>query len=170
MGRESGTREKRGRSMTGFATSRSERPIPRVLTVEIPGEPCAQGRPRFARRGQHMVAYDPAKSRTWKATAQDHMRHAMAGAEPMRGPVECSITADFTCPKSDWRKREPVIARWHAKKPDAENVAKAILDAATGVVWLDDAQVSKLQVSKVIAPQGAAPGVRVVVRALEVKP
>ena len=155
--------------MTGFATSRSPAlAAARLIVVEIPGEPCAQGRPRFARRGQHMVAYDPAKSRTWKATAQDHMRHAMAGSQPMQGPVECELFATFTCPKSDWRKREPVIARWHAKKPDAENVAKAILDAATGVLWLDDAQVSKLEVSKVIASQGAAPGVRVEVRALGV--
>ena len=155
--------------MTGFLNSRGETIAPRVLTIEIPGEPCAQGRPRFARRGQHVVAYDPSKSRTWKATAQDFMRHAMAGAQPTQGPVECAIVATFTCPKGDWRK-EPVIARWHAKRPDAENVAKAILDAATGVLWLDDAQVSRLEVSKVIASQGAAPGVRVEVRALGSKP
>jgi len=133
------------------------------LAIVIPGEPCAQGRPRFARRGAHMVAYDPTKSRNWKATAQAHMRAAMAGAQPMQGPVGCELQATFTCPAGDWRKRSPRLRRWHAKRPDGENVAKAVLDAATGVLWLDDAQVARLDVWKLIGAQGEAPGVRLLV-------
>jgi Holliday junction resolvase RusA-like endonuclease len=135
-----------------------------TIHVSIPGEPVAQGRPRFARRGNFMVAYDPAKSRNWKATAQAHFREALAAAgiaTPLQGPVECRILARFTCPKSDWRKREPVPERLHMKRPDAENVAKAVLDSATGVVWLDDAQVAELTVKKVIGAQGEAPGLEV---------
>ncbi len=128
-----------------------------MIEIVIPGEPCAQGRPRFARRGKFMVAYDPAKSRNWKATAQQHMRDAMAGAAPLQGPLSCEVAARFTCPSRDHRKCEPMPRRWHAKRPDVENVVKAVLDAATGVLWLDDNQVSHLVAVKVIAAQGEAP-------------
>ncbi len=130
-----------------------------MIEIIIPGEPCAQGRPRFARRGKFMVAYDPAKSRNWKATAQCHMRDAMAGAAPLQGPVTCMVAARFTCPASDHRKRDPMPRRWHAKRPDVENVVKAVLDAATGVLWLDDNQVSHLVAAKTIGAQGEAPSV-----------
>ena len=134
------------------------------LSVLIPGEPVSQGRPRFARVGKFVRTYDPAKSRNWKATAQAHFRDALQAAgitAPFQGPLECRILARFTCPKSDWRKREPVPQRPHAKRPDAENVGKAVLDSATGVVWLDDAQVAKLTIVKVVGAQGEAPGVEV---------
>lgn len=127
-----------------------------AVEMVIPGEPVAQGRPRFARRGKFVVAFDPAKSRTWKATAQAHMAMVFPGP-PMLGPLSVEVAATFACPKSQWRKTEPRPARWHEKRPDAENVAKAVLDAATGVLWFDDAQVSRLLVLKVVGAQGAAP-------------
>jgi Holliday junction resolvase RusA-like endonuclease len=37
------------------------------------------------------------------------------------------------------------------KRIDADNVAKAVLDALTGVVWRDDSQVLRLRVEKVDA-------------------
>ncbi len=117
-----------------------------------------------------MVAYDPAKSRTWKATAQCHMRDAMAGAQPLEGPLSCQIAATFTCPASDHRKTTPRPRRWHAKRPDAENVAKAVLDAATGVIWLDDAQVSRLDIVKAIGAQGEAPRLWMRVERITVEP
>jgi Holliday junction resolvase RusA-like endonuclease len=136
----------------------------------IPGVPVAQGRPRaFRTKAGAIRTFDPAKSRNWKAMAHEHMRAAMdqAGmAAPFAGAVLCRVFAVFTCPKSDWRKRAR-IRRCHAKRPDAENVAKAVLDAATGVIWLDDAQVAELSVSKVIGAQGEAPYVQVTVQALE---
>jgi len=140
-----------------------------VIEILIPGEPVAQGRPRFARRGRSVVAFDPAKSRTWKASAQAHMVMAFPGP-PMRGPLSVEVAATFACPKSQWRKREPQAARWHEKRPDAENVAKAVLDAATGVLWFDDAQVSRLLVLKVVGGQLEAPCVFLRVERITTEP
>ena len=141
------------------------------MIVTIPGEPVAQGRPRFARAGKFVRTYDPAKSRNWKAMATDFFRQAMpedaAGLRLMfpSGPVEVEIVAVFSCPKGDHRK-VPVGRRPHSKRPDCENVAKAILDAATAAgVWGDDSQVQVLGVVKWIAAQGEAPYVRVEVEA-----
>jgi Holliday junction resolvase RusA-like endonuclease len=132
--------------------------------VEIPGEPVAQGRGRAVafRRGDGTFGarvFDPAKSRNWKANAQAHMRAALDGHGPITGPVALEVIALFTCPRSDWRVRQIRPERLHTKRPDADNVLKALKDAAKGVLWLDDAQVCEVHVFKRIAAQGASPGI-----------
>ena len=60
------------------------------------------------------------------------------------------ITAEFPIPKStSKRKAAALIGKWHTKKPDADNVAKAVLDALNGYAYPDDSAVSKLSVEKV---------------------
>ena len=142
------------------------------LEITVPGEPVAQGRPRgFYRPGIGVRMYDPGKSRSWKGMAQVHMREALAAAgagSPLfaAGPVELLVVAVFTCPRSQWRKRDPLQRRPKATRPDGENIAKAVQDAGTGILWLDDAQVARLVVEKVYGAQEEAPMVHLTVRAL----
>jgi len=133
---------------------------PRLVLVEIPGEPVAQGRPRLAVLHGHARAYDPAKSRVWKGVAQMFMRDAMGERAPLDGALEVEISATWSCPVSA-TKRDGAVRRLRAKKPDAENVAKAVLDAGNGVLWGDDAQVARLVVTKWTAARGERPGVAV---------
>jgi len=111
--------------------------------------------------------FDPPKSRKWKEGAKPYLLDGMGGRPPYPGPIECRIVACFSCPKGDERKRDPRPARPHSKRPDAENVAKAVLDAATGIVWVDDSQVYRLFIEKRIAAQGDAPFVSVEVWEVE---
>jgi Holliday junction resolvase RusA-like endonuclease len=136
------------------------------LSITIPGEPHAQGRARATVIGGHARMYDPQNSREWKAVAQHHMRLALDGHVPLVGPVELTVVASFTCPKGDWRTKSPRPRRRHAKKPDADNVLKAVKDAATGVLWLDDCQVCVVRVEKWIAAQGDPPGIELTVAAI----
>ena len=146
------------------------------LTVRIEGEPVAQGRPRFSRfsRGRPLAvprAFDPTASREWKRAARIRFVLAIqeSGAErpfAREGPVEVRVLAVFPCPVADHRKTIPAQRRPHAKRPDGENVAKAVLDAGTGVLWTDDSQVSDLHVHKRIGAQGEAPYVEVTVEPL----
>lgn len=144
-----------------------------MITFTIPGEPVSQGRPRaFYRPGLGVRVYDPQKSRNWKATAQQHMADALNAANlaaplVVEGAVELHVVAVFTCPRSHWRKRHPTPRRPKMSRPDAENVAKAVQDAASGVLFTDDAQVARLVVEKWIGAQGEAPGVTIFVRAIE---
>jgi Holliday junction resolvase RusA-like endonuclease len=142
------------------------------IEIEIPGEPVAQGRGRAVafQRGDGSYGarvFDPQKSRNWKATAQGFMREAMGGRVALIGAVELNVLAVFSCPRSDWRKREPVRARWHTKRPDADNVLKAVKDAAKGVLWLDDCQVAAVTMLKRVAAQGQSPKILVTVHTLE---
>jgi len=137
------------------------------ILVTIPGQPVAQGRPRITTIGGRPRAFDPAKSRSWKGAAQVHMQAAMvaAGLKPLDGPLRVSIVAIFSCPRSSYRKREPRSRRWNYGRPDAENIAKAVLDAGNGTLYNDDAQVVELVVSKLIGAQGEPARVEVAVEA-----
>jgi Holliday junction resolvase RusA-like endonuclease len=144
---------------------------PRELVIRIPGEPVGQGRGRaFYKPGLGVRVYDPAKSRNWKATAQQHYIDAIARAgirTPAfaEGALELEVLAVFTCARSHWRKI-PVPRRPKTSKPDGSNVLKAVEDAGNGVLWLDDQQIAVATVRRVVGAQGEAPYVEVVVREL----
>jgi len=136
------------------------------VVVTIPGEPVAQGRPRFTTRGGFPRAFDPPKSRSWKAEARAAMMAALEHPARLTFPrgvaLNVSVLAVFARPQSAGKRpgRLPKVTR-----PDAENVAKAVLDAGTGVLWYDDSQVVDLAVSKRHGALDEAPFVLVEVSA-----
>ena len=81
----------------------------------------------------------------------------------MTGPVRMDILATWSCPKTACRKGNPRKEEWRTKRPDADNVAKAICDALNGVAFDDDSQVVDLCVMKRQAAQGLPPDVIVVI-------
>jgi len=133
------------------------------VKLTIAGEPVAQGRPRAFIAGGKPRLRDPENAREWKGQARWQMQAELDGGDiPFPdGPVEVTIRAIHSCPKSRHRKTMEVPRIWRAKTPDCENVAKAVLDAATGVLWHDDAQVARLVVEQFTAAQGEAPRVEI---------
>lgn len=141
------------------------------IDLTIPGKPVAQGRPRFYRRGNFVVATDPKASKVYKADiqylAQKHKEDNNID-ELLDGPLGLDVMAYFPCPKSRWRKTNPRPEEHHAKRPDADNIAKAIKDGLTGVFYHDDSQISELIIRKRIAAQGEAPRIVVSLYTLDV--
>jgi Holliday junction resolvase RusA-like endonuclease len=71
-----------------------------------------------------------------------------AGRGLFAGPVDVSIVAWFPMPTSwSMKKRRQHEGRWHIQKPDADNLAKAVLDSLQEH-WNDDCQVAILTVQK----------------------
>jgi Holliday junction resolvase RusA-like endonuclease len=132
------------------------------LRLVIPGEPCAQGRPRFSAASGFVRAYDPAKSRSWKGAAQVHFLAATTTRPAF--PDEClrvEVDAYFRRPKMPKARGTARLPR--PSRPDADNVGKIVCDAANGVLFTDDAQVVELVVRKWYAAEGDAPRVEVLV-------
>lgn len=131
--------------------------------LPLPGDPVGQGRPRCTCRGGKPRLYDPEASRLWKERASVLIRLEM-GKRPCieEGPVAVTIEAYFRRPKS----LGPGEAIPRPAKPDADNVAKCVLDAAQGRCFRDDAQVTQLTVHKFYAAEGQEPMVRFKVEAL----
>jgi Holliday junction resolvase RusA-like endonuclease len=64
-------------------------------------------------------------------------------------PLRATVTAFFTIPKSTSKKKAAAMdGRPHIKRPDADNVAKAILDALNGHAYNDDSTIASLTVWK----------------------
>ena len=141
----------------------------RKIEFFVPGTPVGKGRPRAARRGAGVVMFTPEKTAGYEmlvaATAAAALScDALAAHQLLDGPLEAVLEMRFPVPAS-WSKAKRARAlagiEWHTSKPDADNVAKAILDACNGVVFRDDAQVVMLVATKAFSD---GPGVRVVIR------
>lgn len=145
------------------------------LHIVLPGDPVPQGRGKVGRWASKdgrsgLTVRDPAKSRNWKAYAVGLYREELArrGLQaPLAGvavPVEVELAAYFTCPTSKHR-RVPVPQRPHVgPRGDVDNLLKAALDAGIGVLWLDDGQVYRARVQKLVAAQGEPPRVELTIR------
>lgn len=137
-----------------------------MITFSIDGEPVGKGRPRFSRRGRHMVAYTPAPTENYEAWAKLCGKQAMAGREPLAGPVAVVVAFGVSVPKSwpAWRQEAALDGEVRPiGKPDCDNLIKAIFDSLNGIVWRDDSQIVRAEVTKVYASR---PGALVTVQEL----
>lgn len=125
-----------------------------ILRFEVHGEPVPKGRARAALRGGRIGHYTPGKTVAYEAMVRRVAMGVMenAGLLVMANiGFSVEIRAWFAPPVS-WsaKKRQEALSGvlMHMVKPDADNVAKAVLDGLNGVVWRDDCQVCDLRVSK----------------------
>ncbi|HPF55344.1 MAG TPA: RusA family crossover junction endodeoxyribonuclease [Clostridiales bacterium] len=120
----------------------------KLLFAIIPGEPKGKARPRFSRRG---VTYTPTTTKSYEQTVKAEWRSTNGQAAFLpKIPLACEIVAYFAPPESESRKKQldRIKNQYATKRPDADNIAKIILDALNGVAFHDDAQVVKLIVTK----------------------
>lgn len=148
-----------------------------MVSFSVPGKPRGKGRHRSAplmRNGQPVIGKGGRPvvvQHTDDATAvyENLVRLRAFDAVQAEGrgltcaPVSLSVVAVFPVPPS-WPKARRLGALdgsvHPAKKPDLDNVVKAVKDALNGVVWLDDSQVVDLHATK---RYGEAPGLTVTV-------
>ncbi|WP_155286078.1 RusA family crossover junction endodeoxyribonuclease [Lacticaseibacillus zhaodongensis] len=117
-----------------------------MIHITIPGEPIGQARPRVTRWG----TYDPPKSKAYKNLVKRYALHDYSG-EPLTKPVFVGMRIYRPIQKSGSKKlhaqKESGAIR-PAVKPDIDNVFKAVTDAMTGIVWVDDNQIVETRISK----------------------
>lgn len=123
------------------------------LKFEVPGSPIGQGRPKFSTINGHAKAYDPEKSRNYKAYVKLLATQAMREQNftMIEGPCCLDILAFFEVPKSKSKKfREAALADQErpTKKPDLSNIVKGIEDALNGLAYKDDSSIVYLCVTK----------------------
>ena len=111
----------------------------------IPGEPTGKARPRVTRFGTHNTEKTILYENLVKMCYQTQI-----GLYTEK-PLHISIVAKYGIPKSTPKKNiRPMLDGIikPCKKPDADNIAKIILDALNGVAYKDDTQVYSLVVIK----------------------
>lgn len=134
----------------------------RIVRFTVPGVPVGKGRPKVSTRGGKFARmYTPEKTASYESLVALAARQAMAGMPLFDGPVEVVMAILLPVPASWSKKKQAEALRGvllPTKKPDADNVVKAIFDGINGVVWHDDVQVCGLLMVKRYA---AVPGVHV---------
>ncbi len=138
-------------------------------TIEIPGPPMAQPRPRFSRAKGFVRTYELKSSSDSKSHIQHTALNQLGEMKPIQGPIAMRIVAKYPCPKSQHRKTKPSLAKWKSNGPDVDNIAKHYMDAllASGMLANDDRQVASLQVIKVQVAQGESPSTTIEIIAME---
>lgn len=121
-----------------------------MFEFEIMGEPVGKGRPRFTRNGH---TYTPEKTANFETLVKLSFQQAYPSAEPITKviPIEVKICAYFSIPKSTTKKELKLIEngmKKPTKKPDTDNIAKAVCDALNGIAYYDDSQIVSLTVCK----------------------
>ena len=118
------------------------------------GQPAGMPRMRTRRTKFGVLHYVPPKSPG--TLFRNAIRLKGVEQKKLVGPVELRIECLFAMPVS-WSKAKKAkhFGKPHTQKPDADNVAKAVMDGLTAAgVWPDDAVVWSLEIRKVWAVQG----------------
>lgn len=122
-----------------------------TVSFFVHGEPKAQPRVKAFRRGKFTGVYTPKTADAWKAAVRDAWSKS-GSAKFAWGPLGVSLSFTMSRPKSHYRTNgllKSDAPLMHTKKPDCDNIAKAVLDALTDAgAWTDDAQVVLLNVAK----------------------
>ena len=124
-----------------------------MIQFTVPGVPVGKSRPKFTTVNGHAVAYTPAKTTSYENLVKLAYQQTCGDRKPYEKdvPLRAEIVACFPIPKStSKRKREQMLSGEirHTHKPDADNIAKAVLDALNGIAYYDDTQIVRLEVIK----------------------
>jgi Holliday junction resolvase RusA-like endonuclease len=131
------------------------------ITFEIPGEPMGKQRPKFGKG----FTYTPEKTVNYETLVK--MEYHNQINKMLDGEIRAKIIAFYPIPKSASKKKQFSMRMGDVmptKKPDADNIAKIVLDSLNGIAYKDDSQVVNLQVCKLYADN---PRVRVVLSGKE---
>lgn len=117
-----------------------------MIEFTVYGEPRGKERPRV----YNGHAFTPQKTKDY----ENEVRYSFLTSdnkEEIEGEIYAEIKAFYKIPKSVSKKRKQLMISGEirpTKKPDLDNIAKAILDALNGLAYHDDSQVVEMKVEK----------------------
>lgn len=128
----------------------------------VPGEPRGKGRPRFSKSGH---AYTDSETRAYENKIIAHYRKAHGAFHfPDRAFVSVDVVAYLPISKSATKARRAGMEAGiilPSRKPDVDNIEKAVLDALNGIAYKDDVRVCRTSCSKFY---GAEPRLEITVK------
>lgn len=133
------------------------------LEFFVPGKPAPQGSKRHVGRG--ILVESSRECGPWRERVAIAAHNAMrsSGLPILAGAV--TVILDFTLPRpksAPKRSTPPAV-----KRPDLDKLQRAVLDAITGVVIVDDSQVVNIVASKTLAEFDQSPGVTIGIEAIQ---
>lgn len=113
----------------------------------FPFEPKPKGRPKFTSRGH---AYTPKPTLEYEAKIKEYYQSQTE--DFYDSAIRVRLVFNMAIPKSTSKKKKNMMIAGTIKctvhNGDADNLAKAILDALNGVAYEDDCLITKLTIIK----------------------
>ena len=126
-----------------------------AVSFTVPGKPQGKGRAKtyHNKNAGFTTTVTPDKTVLYENFIKDRYLQQAGGAFFEQGtPVHIGIVARFLPPKSTSKKKRAEMLNRDIlplKKPDIDNVVKAVCDALNGIAYHDDAQVASIRIVKV---------------------
>ena len=124
------------------------------FNITIPITPVPKARPRFTRYGH---TYTPKKTADYEKAIAEYWRQATNGfMYDKEQALIVNLVFGIPIPKSTSKSKTELMANGTirpTKKPDVDNLAKAVMDALNGVAWVDDSQVVRVSIYKEYAKE-----------------
>lgn len=121
-----------------------------TYVLDVPGKIKGKGRPRFTVQDGYARAYTPKDTAVYENYIKTLFLEKY-GAVQTEMAVEIGIEAFMAVPKSTSKKKRQLMLAgkmYPAKKPDIDNIIKAVLDGLNGTAYADDKQVVSLYTEK----------------------
>jgi Holliday junction resolvase RusA-like endonuclease len=94
-----------------------------------------------------VIVTEDSNNKPWRQEVAGAARDAMAGVEPLHGALIVEFTFYRQRPKGHYGSGRNVglvkgsAPRFPTTRPDVLKLARAVEDALTGIVWVDDSQI-----------------------------
>jgi Holliday junction resolvase RusA-like endonuclease len=134
-----------------------------TIRFTVPGEPKSKLRHRTTNKGFN---YTPKKTMEYENWVKQ-CYIIENGSKKVDGQIRATIRAYFTIPGSSSKKKKAQMVEGMlrpTKKPDTDNIAKAILDSLNSIAYDDDKSVVSLLVEKYYSE---SPRVEVVIESVD---
>lgn len=125
------------------------------LRFTVPGEARGKGRPRASSRGGFVKMYTDAETVKYEKAVLSAAQHVMGAHKPFDVALKLVAVVRVTPPASASKRLTAEMLAGHvfpAKRPDLDNILKAISDALNGHVYTDDALIVHIVARKLYAP------------------
>lgn len=121
----------------------------RKIAFTVEGEPKGKERPRFCHNGQ---IYTPKQTTTYEQQIIfDYYKQCGNVTFDENSQLELFVKAYYKIPKSASKKKRMAMLSEEirpTKKPDGDNILKAVADALNGVCYKDDKSIVKMSIEK----------------------
>lgn len=132
-------------------------PTRELLRMFVPGRPAPQGSKRHVGNG---ILVESSKAvAPWRTTVAWHASQVYAGPV-LTGALAVDIEFVMPRPASCPKRSTPAAT----KRPDLDKLARAVLDALSGLVWHDDSLITDLHPTKRLAEIGEQSGAHITVK------
>lgn len=120
-----------------------------IYEFEVPGKVIGKGRPRL--NSYTGIVYTPTKTKDYESLVEQYFLLKYPRFKTLEGRIKVSIIAYFSIPKAT--KKTDINEMLDnnispTKKPDIDNIVKAVLDSMNKFAFKDDNQITKLEVEK----------------------